>query len=314
LESEASTPSGGAGPDLAEALPLTHAEPPPRRRRPLPPIVNLLCLVLTGITTLIAGTLMTLEDYSWATIRDISLSPGYWSLGLPYAVAVMSILGAHEMGHYLACRYYRIDASLPFFLPAPHLFGTFGAIIRIRAPISDRRALFDIGVAGPIAGFVVAVPVILIGLSRSTPTQQPPTPGDIGRGTCLLLEILYPLFFDLVPGMSIRLDPVFAAGWFGLLATSLNLLPIGQLDGGHMLYAISRPLHRVVSRVGVFVLCVGGVLIRGLHLVTFGILLAIIGPRHPPLLEEITGLGWGRHLIAFLGAIIFILTFYPRLF
>ena len=263
------------------------------------------------MSTLIAGTVMTLEDYSWATVRDILFSPAYWTLGLPYAIAVMAILGAHEMGHYIACRYYRIDASLPFFLPAPHLFGTFGAIIRIRAPITDRRALFDIGVAGPIAGFVVAVPVLLLGLVRSTPVMQPPAPGDIGLTSCLLLEILYPMFFDLRPGMSLRLDPMFAAAWLGLLATSLNLLPIGQLDGGHMVYALSRPLHDAVSRVGVWVLCLGGALVGGWHLVTFGILFAIIGPRHPPLLEERAGLGWGRRVIALVALLIFLLCFIP---
>ena len=301
----------GAGPVLAPVGSLPERDPRTRRRRPLHPFVNLLCFFLTVMTTLIAGTVMTLEDYTWATLLDISLSPVYWTLGLPYSLGVMSILGAHEMGHYLVCRYYRIDASLPFFLPAPHLFGTFGAIIRIRAPITNRRALFDIGVAGPIAGFVVAVPVLLIGLSHSTPIQQPPAPGDIGLASCLLLEILYPLFFDLGPGVSLRLDPLFAAAWLGLLATSLNLLPIGQLDGGHMLYAMSRPLHHVVSRAGVWVLCLGGALVGGWHLVIFGILFAIIGPRHPPLVEERTGLGPGRLVIAFVGLLIFFLSFIP---
>lgn len=311
MDNGASTPPGAAGPVTAEVGSTPGREPSSRRRRPLPPVVNLVFFALTGVTTLIAGTVMTLEDYTWATLRDISLSPSYWTLGLPYALGVLSILGAHEMGHYLACRYYRIDASLPFFLPAPHLFGTFGAIIRIRAPITNRRALFDIGVAGPIAGFVVAVPVLLIGLAHSTPIQQPPTPGDIGLTPCLLLELLYPLFFDPGPGMSVRLDPMFAAAWLGLLATSLNLLPIGQLDGGHMLYALSRPLHRAVSRIGVWVLCLGGALVGGWHLVTFGILFAILGPRHPPLLEERTGLGRGRMVVAVVALIIFLLTFIP---
>ncbi len=282
---------------------------PSRRRRPLSPAVNLGCFLLTLLSTLIAGTLMVLDDYSWATVRDILFRPAFWSLGVPYAVGVMLILGAHEMGHYIACRYYRIDASLPFFLPAPHLFGTFGAVIRIRAPITDRRALFDIGVAGPLAGFVVAVPVLLLGLSRSTLIFEQPEPGELVLTTPLLVDLLYPLFFPSGAGVTIRLDPLFMAAWLGLFATALNLLPVAQLDGGHMLYAISRPAHRMVSRVGVWILCLGGLALGGWHLVTFGVLFAIIGPGHPPLIDESRRLGPGRLAVAFLGLLIFVLCF-----
>lgn len=286
---------------------------PGGRSRPLPPAVNLVCLLLTLVTTLIAGTLMTLEDFDWRTARDISLDPTYWVLGIPYSLCLILILGTHEMGHYVACRVYRIDASLPFLLPGPPFLGTFGAVIRIRAPLTDRRALFDVGVAGPIAGFVTALPVLFYGLSRSSVVQQPPRPGDIGLPSCLLLEVLYPLFFpDMGPGDTVRLHPTFVAAWVGLLATGLNLLPLGQLDGGHMLYAISRRAHRTVSRYGALLLIAAGALFGGWHLLVFGIVFGIIGPGHPPPLDEIRPPGPGRIVIAWIGLAIFALCLILR--
>lgn len=305
---------GEGGPHAGEA----SWGPPPvpglarRRRRPLPPGVNLACFAATVVSTLVAGTLLTLDDTSWRTTLDILLSPSYWPLGLPYAVSILLILGSHEMGHYVACRIYRIEASLPFFLPAPHMFGTFGAVIRIRAPFTSRRALFDVGVAGPIAGFIVAIPVLLYGLGHSAVTHQTPRAGDTWLGSCLLLDLLYPFFFHGGPGVSIRLHPVFAAAWLGLLATALNLLPIGQLDGGHVLYAISPRLHAIVSRYGIPALIVLGIAIGGWHLVTFGVIFAILGWRHPPVLDESEGLGRGRLAVAWMALAIFVVCFIPQ--
>jgi membrane-associated protease RseP (regulator of RpoE activity) len=215
------------------------------------------------------------------------------------------------MGHYVACRVYGVDATLPFFLPGLNPFGTFGAVIRIRAPIPDRRALFDIGVAGPIAGFVVAIPVLFYGLMHSTVITEPPREGGMGLASCLLLELLYPLFFDTARGVSIQLHPTMAAAWLGLFATALNLLPVGQLDGGHMVYALSRRAHGGVSRLGVVLLIVLGLLLQGPHLVLFGLIFAIVGPGHPPVLDERHGLGVGRVLIALLALVIFVLCFIP---
>lgn len=283
------------------------------RPAPLPPLVNLVCLIVTVVTTLIAGALMTLEDFDWRTARHIALDPSYWTLGIPYSMCLILILGAHEMGHYVACRIYGIDASLPFLLPGPPFLGTFGAVIRIRAPLTDRRALFDVGVAGPIAGFVVALPVLFYGLSRSSVTRQPPSPGDIGLPSCLLLDLLYPVFFPgMGPGDSVRLHPTFVAAWVGLLATGLNLLPLGQLDGGHMLYAISRRAHRAVSRFGALLLIAVGAIFGGWHLLIFGIVFGIIGPGHPPPLDETRPPGPGRLVIAGIGLVIFVLCMILR--
>jgi len=295
--------------------PDRYAPPPvvPAARRPFPPSVNLACFLLTVVTTLIAGTLLTLDDLSPATVRDVFLTPSLWTLGLPYSASLILILGAHEMGHYVACRIYRIDASLPFFIPGPPILGTFGAVIRIRAPFTSRRALFDIGVAGPIAGFVVALPVLAIGLSRSTLLHQSAGRHGIVFTPCLLLSLALSRFFPgLAPGDAVQIHSVVVAAWVGLLATFLNLLPVGQLDGGHVLYALSARAHRLISRAGIVLLIAGGVLAHGVHLIVFGILCAIIGPRHPPVLGDTQSLGPGRILVALIALVIFILCVIPQ--
>jgi hypothetical protein len=183
-----------AGAALEAVPPESPERVPIGRGRPLPAWVNLVCFLATVISTLLAGAMMIRDEpVSLGLLSSLVRHPETWLDGVPYAAAVLFILGAHEMGHYVACRVYRIDASLPFFLPGPNLFGTFGAVIRIRAPFTDRRALFDVGVAGPIAGFVAALPVLFYGLARSTVVAGPPQPGDIGLTSCLLLDWLYPL-------------------------------------------------------------------------------------------------------------------------
>ena len=283
-----------------------------RARRPFPPSVNLACFLLTVATTVIAGALLTLGEYSFKTALDVLLTPSLWSLGASYSFSLILILGAHEMGHYVVCRIYGIDATLPFFIPAPTPIGTFGAVIRIRSPFTSRRALFDVGVAGPIAGFVVSLPVLWWGLAHSHIVPYHPRPGDIAWPSCLLLDFAYSFFFPNVgAGETISLHPVLVATWVGLLATFLNLLPVGQLDGGHMLYALSRRAHRPVSLAAIVMLISGGMLFGGFHLILFGVLWAILGPRHPPVVDESEPLGPGRVLIAILALAIFILSFIP---
>jgi membrane-associated protease RseP (regulator of RpoE activity) len=211
----------------------------------------------------VAGAFLVDEEWSWATLLEVLISPSRWVPGVSYSLTLLLILGAHEMGHYVACRIYRVDATLPFFLPGLNPFGTFGA------------------------------------------------EGGMGLASCLLLEILYPVFFDVPPGGSIQLHPTMAAAWLGLFATALNLLPVGQLDGGHMVYALSRRLHGWVSRLGVVSLIVLGLLFQGHHLVLFGLIFAIVGPGHPRTLDERHGLGAGRLLIALSALLIFVLCFIP---
>jgi membrane-associated protease RseP (regulator of RpoE activity) len=292
---------GGRFPPAGSALPAPPVRPARRW-------LHLLLFLATVVTTLISGTLLTLDDYDWGTILHVIGNPRLWDLGVPYSACLILILGSHEMGHYLACRRYRIRATLPYFIPGPPILGTFGAVIRIRAPITDRRALFDIGVAGPIAGFVVTLPVLVYGLARSTVTSLPPRPGEIGLPSCLLLELLFPLFFpDLQPGDAVRLHPVFVAAWVGLLATGLNLLPVGQLDGGHLLYALSRRVHRVVSRAGIVILIAAGLVFGGWHLIVFGVVFGILGAGHPPTLDESVPPGRARRLVAVSGLMMFVL-------
>jgi membrane-associated protease RseP (regulator of RpoE activity) len=287
--------------------PLPRASPRP----PLPARVNLLCFLLTLLTTLIAGTVQTLNDLSVAW--DVAKTPKLWIIGLPYSLSLILILGAHEMGHYVACRRYGLEATLPFFIPGLPPFGTFGAVIRIRSPFTGRRALFDVGVAGPLAGFAVALPILGYGLAHSTVVRQPPGPGEINLPSCLLLDLAFNRFFPaLRPGDLIELHPFVAAAWVGLLATFLNLLPIGQLDGGHMLYALSRRAHRPVSLLVIVGLIGAGFLFGGVHLIVFGLLWAAIGARHPPLLDESETLGAGRVLVALLALAIFVLCFIPN--
>jgi membrane-associated protease RseP (regulator of RpoE activity) len=290
----------------------TQAFPGLRVRKRSSPWLHAGLLLLTLFSTTLVGTVLAGDaPFSLALLTRILRHPAEWTAGLPYSVSALFILGCHEMGHYIACRLYRIDASLPYFLPGVNLFGTFGAVIRIRAPFPTRRALFDVGVAGPIAGFVALLPVLAFGLALSTPTNAPPSPGEIGLPSCLLLSLLYPLFFDPAQGASIHLHPLFVAAWFGLFATSLNLLPIGQLDGGHMLYAISPRVHGIVSRFGTPVLVLLGFLTGGAHLIVFGVLFWLIGLRHPRPLDSVEPLGARRTAVAVFGFVLFLLTFFP---
>lgn len=254
-----------------------HALPAPIGRPRERYWLHALLLLATCFTTLVTGARM---QYNFAhnlpalSLADDSapLFPAGWIFsdparilhGLPFAAAVMFFFLAHEMGHYLYCRRYGIYATLPFFIPMPTLIGTMGAVILIRSPIRSRRALFDIGIAGPIAGFLVAVALLVISLgwSKAMPASFHPSVPD--------LEIGYPLIFQWTHGLlaatnagsavaglplsRVFLHPVAIAAWVGMFATALNLLPGGQLDGGHILYSISPRTHWFVSRLAILVL------------------------------------------------------------
>src|SRR5207247_842496 len=212
--------------------------------------------------------------------------------GLWYSVTILAILGCHELGHYFACRYYDVDASLPFFLPVPPpmLTGTLGAFIRIRQPIPSKRMLFDIGIAGPIAGFLVAVPALFIGVAMSHVARIPPdTSGMLELGEPLLFKLATWMFWGTQPdGFSLNMHPMAFAAWFGLLATALNLFPIGQLDGGHISYAVlgRRSSHVTLVMVGVAImLSYFTTSWRAWTLLTIVMLLAF-GRHHPRVFDE----------------------------
>jgi len=243
--------------------------------------------LITLATTLFAGAVIHSSGgiLPWKDCQVLLRHPVLWLKGAPYALSVLAILLSHEMGHYLACRHYRIEASLPYFLPGVPILGTFGAFIRIRDRITDRKALFDIGVAGPLAGFLVAFPIFLYGMSQS---RIVPSSGhgenDIILGFPALFSLAAPYFFPaLQEGSYINLSPYLSAAWVGMLATSLNLLPAGQLDGGHICYALSRKLHARMSRITL----IGVILLGALHRawVVWAVVLLLLGDRHPPLAE-----------------------------
>lgn len=237
---------------------------------------------------------------------------GFW-----YSASILAILGCHEMGHYLACRYYRVDASAPYFLPAPLLTGTFGAFIRIRQPIPGKRELFDIGIAGPIAGFVVAVPVLMVGMYLSNVVQIPTRFNGqvLELGEPLLFKAVSWLTFGAIPdGYTVNLHPMAFAAWFGLLATALNLFPIGQLDGGHIAYAVLGGRKSTILTL-VMVGCLVALTAMSLSWLVWTVLtvtmLLTFGPRHPRVFDEHVPLDRGRLWLALFALVMFVLCFSP---
>jgi hypothetical protein len=250
-------------------------------------------------------------------IASFVFSPGFLLSGLWYALPLLAILGAHEFGHYYYCRVHNVNATLPYFLPAPlPLTGTLGAVIRIREAFPSKRALFDIGVAGPIAGFVVLVPFLYLGLKLSAVVQFPDDPNvDVMYfGEPLLLRVLAWLRFgDLPAGFDLTLHPMGFAAWFGMLATALNLLPFGQLDGGHIAYAVLGRRAWLVS-VGTLVTAVALTTVSPGWVSVTIMMLAMawfLGVRHPRVIDEHVPLGPGRTLVAILAAVMFALCFTP---
>jgi membrane-associated protease RseP (regulator of RpoE activity) len=271
-------------------------------------------LFLTFLTTTVVGA-----DHYAAFLSDFVSGPvgmpigGLLIRGTWYSGTILLILGAHELGHYLACRYYQVDASLPFFIPAPLvLTGTLGAFIRIREPIPTKRMLFDIGVAGPIAGFVFAVPALLVGLSLSHVARLPADFSGLSLGEPLLFKAASRLLWGAIPeGYSLNMHPMAFAAWFGLLATSLNLFPIGQLDGGHIAYAVFGPrsTNITLAAIGVAVVLT---FFSTSWLVWTVLLVAMtiaFGPRHPRTIDEHIPLDRARVWVAAAAFAILILCF-----
>jgi membrane-associated protease RseP (regulator of RpoE activity) len=234
--------------------------------------------------------------------------------GTIYSAAVLGILGAHEMGHYVACRIYDVDATLPYFLPFPLLSisGTLGAVIKIREPFPTRKALFDIGVAGPIAGFVVLVPLLFFAVGHSTIVHAPDLKGGLTFADPLLFKLAVWLKFGTIPdGYEINLHPVGFAAWFGMLATAFNLLPFGQLDGGHITHAAVGGPSRHVSLVTVAGAVVMSFVSSGwiVMAVLMIAMLYFIGPRHPPVIDEYEPIGPLRVAVAMFAIVMFVLCF-----
>jgi membrane-associated protease RseP (regulator of RpoE activity) len=280
--------------------------------------------VLTFITTtlvgadLYAGFLIGLDRHAAASLPSFP-----WLIlgGLWFSVGVLSILGIHEFGHYFACKYYRVDASLPYFLPLPVLMpGTLGAVIRIRQPVTSKLQFFDIGIAGPIAGFLVAVPILVLGMSLSNVVTLPQDFEGTSFNDPLLFQYIARLFFPSIPdGQTINLHPAGWAAWWGLLATALNLCPVGQLDGGHVSYAVfGRKSSLITLGVAACLISLTLYSVVVLHTPSYLlwtalllIMLSVMGPHHPRTLDEDRPLDSTRLWLAAFAALMLIVSFTP---
>jgi membrane-associated protease RseP (regulator of RpoE activity) len=279
--------------------------------------LHLLLFALTVVSTTIVGATWYasfLDDFRGATALPMPFAAllvrGFW-----YSGTILAILGCHELGHYFACRYYNVDASLPFFIPVPILLtGTMGAFIRIREPIPEKRMLFDIGIAGPIAGFVVAVPALFVGIAMSHVAKLPDTFTGYELGEPLLFKLASWLLWGSPPdGYSLNLHPIAFAAWFGLLATALNLFPIGQLDGGHISYAVLGPRSTYVTFATVAV-AIGLASFASSWIVWTALTIAMLiafGPRHPRVFDEQVPLDATRRWLALFALVMFVLCFTP---
>src|SRR6266404_1171387 len=294
--------------------PCVWVIPPPRQRWWL----YGLFFVLTMFSTTVVGARMQfnfLHQRPVFSLNDDSLSlfpigwiaqhPANLLLGLPFSLTLMFILFAHEMGHYLYARHYRVYVTLPFFVPFPSLIGTLGAFIRIKSPIPSRAALFDIGIAGPIAGFIPACIALVAGLSLSPPIAASDT-SSLQLGFPLLFHLAARLMHIPEPVSRLSLHPIAVAAWVGLFATALNLLPGGQLDGGHILFSVWPRQHRIESMLTVLALITLGYYFWSGWLV-WAVVLAMTS-RHPvvPPNPAISG---RRRWVALFGVLMLLLTF-----
>jgi membrane-associated protease RseP (regulator of RpoE activity) len=266
------------------------------------PWTNIVLFLLTVITTLLAGAMMN-------QVNPLS-HPLLIFKGASFAVPLLLILGFHEFGHYVESRRSGIKVSLPYFIPGPTLFGTFGAVIRSKSPFRTRRDLLDVGAAGPIAGFVVSVLVIAIGLSHSQVVEKVPGEGLI-LGESLVFKLISWLVLPSVPeGHTVLLSPAAFAGWAGILVTMLNLLPIGQLDGGHIMYALlGRHQRKVALAATLGLIPLGYFFWEGWFV--WVVLVLLIKVNHPPTLNDQLSLDAKRKVIGWLAMLIFILSFTP---
>jgi Zn-dependent protease len=282
-----------------------------------------LFLLLTMVSTTVVGARMEVNYFhrqpvlslgddtvDWFPVVGILSHPSNLLLGLPFSLTLMFILFAHEMGHYLYARHYRVYATPPFFVPFPSLIGTLGAFIRIKSPIPSRAALFDIGIAGPIAGFIPACGALLVGLSLSRPITGRAAP-EFQLGFPLAFHLAARVLHIGAPLARLSLHPIAAAAWVGFFATSLNLLPGGQLDGGHILYSVSPRLHRLITLLTVLALVpLGKYLWMGWFL--WAVML-VVTSNHPrvPRYPSVTG---GRSGVAICGLLMLALSFTPAPF
>jgi membrane-associated protease RseP (regulator of RpoE activity) len=293
-------------------------------------------LILAAAT--LASVLFTGAAYE---CQCVPVTPAQWLTGLPMMLTMMAILLAHEFGHYFAARYHQVAVTLPYFIPLPIIspVGTLGAFIQLRSPFKTKKQLFDIGVAGPLAGFIVAVPLLFWGIAHSTVREIDRVGGSVLEGNSIFyLGVKYLLHGQLLPsfdrysdvpfwqeflmllagmippggGRDVFIDSLTFAAWFGLLVTAMNLLPVGQLDGGHVAYCLYGQSARLLGIVLVGLMLVAGLFWWSGWLFWAFLVFLVIGVGHPPPLNDLPSLGWPRQLLAYLMFLIFILLFMPN--
>jgi len=289
--------------------------------------LNILLFVITVFSTFFVGLSMSVGyEHADAIVENPELlidfnafnDPQVLSLSIIYAAVLLGILLGHELGHFLTCRYYKIDATLPYFIPAPTLIGTLGAFIKIKSPITRKQQLFDIGVAGPLTGFILSIPAVIYGLSLSKvvpsiPPKEAITSGLVihSFGDPLILKIIGGMIFKSIPpDYEIFLHPVAFAGWVGILVTAFNLFPVGQLDGGHVAYALFGRKSQNVARLFLLVFVVMGIFFW-IGWFIWAFIIMILGLRHPRIQDEAAPLSPRRKFIGFVIVLIFILSFIP---
>lgn len=282
--------------------------------------LNILLFLVTAASTFFVGISWSF-GYKYAELvaadpnlipePAMILNPEIVALSLIYAVVLLVILLGHELGHFLSCQYYKIDATLPYFIPAPTLIGTMGAFIRIRSPITKKQQLFDIGIAGPLTSFLLSLPAVVFGLSLSKPVPPLAEGESLLFGDPLILKLVGSFIFKGVPeGYDIVPHPIAFAGWVGILVTAMNLFPVGQLDGGHIAYALlgKRSTRLAPYFIGIFI-------IMGIFFwfgwFVWALLISFLGLKHPHIADEDSPLSPGRRVLGILMLVIFVLSFIP---
>ena len=302
-----------------ELAPNTFWQDRQTRRQRKSLAIAVILFLLTLLSTLAVGAQFAsayasgqspeFDDF-FSTYAALLAHPQLLLAGVPFAFTLIGILLAHELGHFFACRYYGISASYPYFIPAPTLIGTLGAFIRIRSPIYNRKALFDVGLAGPVVGFLFAIPALAIAVLYSKVIPFSEAHASIVFGQPVALRLLESILRPGVPIGDLLLHPIGRAAWVGLFATALNLLPGGQLDGGHILYAAASKVHKKITlAVALLLMPLGYFFWRGW--IFWSVLLLAIGFRHPPLLNQWEALDRSRLMWAGVAILIFVLCFMP---
>ncbi len=279
--------------------------------------LHLLLLLLTLLTTSVVGAGLAVgfaegRPFNIDDIYGYALAwaqPSYLLQGLPFSLTLVGVLLAHEMGHFVTARYYQVDASLPYFLPVPTLIGTFGAFIRIRSAILSKRILYDVGIGGPLAGFAALILPLIAGVSMSKVIPGIATAGDGTFGTPPIVRLMEMLMFPGVPVENIYLHPVARGAWVGVLATALNLLPIGQLDGGHILYAFIGSRMKYLSWAFVAAFIPMGYFYSHSWW-AWAVVLFFLGMKHPSLVDP-SPIGVGRTKLGVVALVVFLLCFTP---